>query len=290
MKNFNSRKQKTIKPKLGQHFLFDETILNKIVDAGEVRRSDVILEIGPGKGDLTQKLAMRARKVVAVELDRDLARELERKFKPFRAVVIVPDDIIKFSIFNFKFAKDYKVIGNIPFYITGKILRKFTASKKRPKMMVLLVQKEVAKRVCARPGKMSVLTVAVQTFGSPEIVDYVSRDKFSPPPEVDSAILRIRMYPHSELARELHWYNRRGFLRVTAEEMDNKEAEFFRLIKIGFASPRKQIHNNLKNGYLLTDEEVTSWLKAAGVKRTARAQELGVVDWINLLKSKKSNL
>ncbi len=286
MKDFKFRKQRVIKPKLGQHFLFDETILNKIVDAGEVRRSDVVLEIGPGKGNLTQKLAMRARKVVAVELDKNLACELKYRLQPFRAVVVIQDDIIKFSIANFKFANDYKVIGNIPFYITGKILRKFTASKKRPKMMVLLVQKEVGQRVCARPGKMSILAVAVQVFGAPEIVDYISRDKFSPPPEVDSAILRIRMYPRSLLARELHWYNRRGFLRVTAEEMDQQEAEFFRLIKIGFSSPRKQIHNNLKNGYHLSQEETDEWLARAGIKRTARPQELSVEEWIRLLDTK----
>lgn len=273
-------------PPLGQHFLDDETILNKIVDAGEVKSSDVVVEIGPGEGSLTQKLAFRARKVIAVELDHSLVSKLIRKFAMFKSFEIIEGDILKFSVFNFRYANEYKVIGNIPFYITGKILRKFTANKKRPKLMVLLVQKEVAERVCARPGKMSILSVAVQTFGAPEIIAYVSRDKFSPPPEVDSAILRIRMYPRSALARELGWYNRRGYLRVSAEEMDRLEAEYFCLIKIGFVSPRKQIHNNLKNGYELTDQAVNSWLKAAAIPRTARAQELSVEEWIKLLDSK----
>ncbi len=286
---YKQRKNKfAIKPKLGQHFLYDETTLNKIVDAAEARRSDVILEIGPGTGSLTQKLAIRCRRVIAVELDRALCFSLQKKMQPFRSAQVLRADILKFSIFNFKYADDYKVVGNIPYYITGKIIRKFTANKKRPKLMVLTVQKEVAERVCCSPPKMNILAVSVQVFGAPEIAAYVDRGKFDPPPNVDSAILRIRMFKKSLLAKELGWFDRRGAPKVSPAEMDETEENFFRILKIGFSSPRKQIHNNLKNGLGLEQGEVNAWLKAAGVKRMARAQELGAEDWIRLLENQKS--
>jgi len=285
--SYKSKTKFAIKPRLGQHFLFDEITLNKIVDAAEARRSDVILEIGPGTGSLTQKLAIRCRKVIAVELDRALCFSLQKKMVPFQNVKILRSDILKFSVFNFKYGDDYKVVGNIPYYITGKIIRKFTANKKRPKMMVLTVQKEVAERVCSRPGKMNILAVSVQIFGAPEIAAYVDREKFDPPPKVDSAILRIRMFKKSILSRELGWFDRRGKPKISPAEMDEAEENFFHLLKIGFSSPRKQIHNNLKNGFILSAGEADDWLKAAGIKKTARAQELGVEDWIELVKSSK---
>ncbi len=285
-------KTNNTKPLLGQHFLDDERVLNKIVDAAQVRRSDVVVEIGPGTGNLTQKLAMRARKVIAVELDQKLAAALKSKLRHCRNLEMINDDILQFFEIASehenigKLLRDYKVIGNIPYYISGKILRLFTENKKRPKMVVLTVQKEVAERVCAKPGKMSILAVAVQTFGKPEIVDYIGREKFSPPPEVDSAILKITMREHSCLAQGLGWYGRRGRLTVTAQEMDERETEYFRLVKIGFCAPRKQMHNNLRNGYRLEQKEVDAWLQRAEIKKTARAQELGVEDWVCLLEEK----
>lgn len=287
-----TKRDTNFKPRLGQHFLFDEKILNKIVDAGQVSRSDVLIEIGPGTGNLTQKLAMRARKVIAVELDRHLACELKNRLRHFRNLEIINDDILKFFKISSererigKLLGDYKVIGNIPYYISGKILRLFTENKKRPKIMVLTVQKEVAERICAKPGKMSILAVAVQTFGQPQIVDLVSRDKFSPPPEVDSAILKIEMLKHSRLAQALGWYGRRGRPTVTAQEMVEQETDYFRLVKIGFSARRKQIHNNLRNGYHLEPTEAEAWLARAEIKREARPQELGVADWVRLLENK----
>lgn len=286
--SYKSKTKFAIKPKLGQHFLSDEKILNKIVDAAEARRSDVILEIGPGTGNLTEKLAFRCRRVIAVELDRALAFSLQKKMLPFQNVKILRSDILKFSAFNFEYADDYKVVGNIPYYITGKIIRKFTANKKRPKMMVLTVQKEVAERVCSSPGKMNILAISVQVFGVPDIAFYIDRGKFNPPPEVDSAVLRIRMFGRSVLAKQLGWFDRRGRPKVSPAEMDEAEENFFHLLKIGFSSPRKQIHNNLKNGFDLTQEEASTWLEIAGVKRKSRAQELGVEDWVRLLESKKT--
>lgn len=278
--------RKQFKPPLGQHFLYDEKILNKIVDAAEVCRRDVVLEIGAGTGSLTQKLLLRARKVIAVELDKGLVAELKRKFKVYRNLEVIQKDILKIAHYPLRIT-DYKVVGNIPYYITGKIIRKFLQNKNRPQTMVLLVQKEVAERICAQAGKMSILAVAVQTFGQPEIVDYVGREKFSPPPEVDSAILRIKMFPRSQLAKHLEWFGRRGKPRLSPAEMEEQEQAFFRLIKIGFSSRRKQIHNNLKNGYHLTQEEVEKWLQMAGIKKTARAQELGIGDWIRLVQNSK---
>lgn len=282
------------KPPLGQHFLFDEKYLNKIVDIAQVSRSDVIVEIGPGKGSLTQKLAMRARKVIAFEFDRVLAIKVKGKLKHCRNLEVINADILRFfeivqkSPRLKKILEDYKVIGNIPYYITGKILRLFTQNKKRPKMIALLVQKEVGERVCAKPGKMSILSVAVQTFGQPRIVGYVPREVFSPPPDVDSAILRIDIYKRSKLANELGWFGKRGHLKITAQEMDEQEEAYFRLIKIGFSAPRKQIHNNLCNGFHLSPKEVDAWLSHAEIKKTSRPQELGVEDWISLFEKKGS--
>jgi len=232
------------KPKLGQHFLFDEKTLNKIVDAAEVCRKDVVLEIGPGTGSLTQKLLMRARKVIAVEIDQNLVQKLRSKFRDYRDLKVIKQDIIEFANHELEF-KDYKVVGNIPYYISGKILRKFTSqTKNRPSFMVLLVQKEVGERICAKSGKMSVLSVAIQVFGKPEIVCHVPRDKFDPQPEVDSVVLRIKYFKRSLLARNLGWFGRRGRPTISPLEMDEQEEEFFRLVKIGFSARRKQLHNN----------------------------------------------
>lgn len=279
----NKRKIKSvIKPRLGQHFLLDETTLNKIVDAAEVARSDVVLEIGPGKGSLTGKLAMRCRKVIAVELDRQLVQLLRVKLKHFRNLTVIQDDILAFSAHGLHIA-GYKVVGNIPYYISGKILRAFTENKNRPKMAVFLVQKEVAERVCSCPGKMSILAVAVQIFGEPEIIAYVPREKFTPAPAVDSAILRIRMKPYSAIEQAFGKFDYKGRLKTSTEEINKINQDFFHLVKIGFASPRKQIHNNLRNGFHLDQVETGMWLKAAGIKRAARPQELSVEEWIRLL-------
>lgn len=277
---------KKMKPRLGQHFLFDERILNKIVDAAEVGRKDVVLEIGAGQGSLTQKLAMRARRVIAVEIDPTLVRKLKKKFRDYRNLEILKKDILKITSYELP-VTSYKVIGNIPYYISGKILRKFTQNKNRPQVMVLLVQKEVAERVCARPGKMSILAVAVQTFGKPEIIDYVPREKFKPSPEVDSAILRIKMYRYSKLEETFGEFDYRGRLKTSEDQMAGIQKDFFHLVKVGFSSPRKQIHNNLKAGYNLSQKEVEAWLERGEVRKEARAQELGVEDWIELFKNVK---
>lgn len=274
------------KPPLGQHFLFDEKILNKIVDAAEVSRRDVVLEIGAGTGSLTQKLLMRARKVIAVELDKRLAQPLREKFGAYRNIEIIQKNILQIP--NSRFEIPFKVVGNIPYYISGKILRKFTENKNRPELLVLLLQKEVVERVCACLGKMSILAVAVQTFGKPEIVDYVPKEKFEPPPEVDSAILRIRMYKYSKLEKAFGDFDYKGRLETEDKEIEKIQEDFFCLVKVGFSAPRKQIHNNLQNGYHLSQKEVDDWLSRAKIQKKVRAQELGVGDWISLLENKIS--
>ncbi len=278
------------KKSLGQYFLFDEKVLNKIVDATEVSRRDVVLEIGPGTGSLTQKLLIRARKVIAVEIDQNLVQKLKSRFRDYRNLEVIKQDIIEFADHELEskdYKKDYKLVGNIPYYISGKILRKFTSQiKNRPALIVLLVQKEVGERVCARPGKMSILSVAVQVFGQPEIIKYVPREKFEPPPEVDSAILKITMFERSLLAQKLGWFGRRGRPVISPEEMDKQEEEFFRLVKTGFSARRKQLHNNLQSGYHFAQEEVATWLSHAEIKPRVRAQELRVYDWIKLLEMK----
>jgi len=278
--NFSYQSKKS----LGQHFLFDEKVLNKVVDAARICRKDVVLEIGPGTGSLTQKLLMRARKVIAVEIDPNLVRKLKTKFRQYRNLEIIQANILSYKLQG----TGYKLVGNIPYYISGKILRKFTSQiKSKPSFIVLLVQKEVGERVCASPGKMSTLSVAVQVFGQPEIIEYVPREKFEPPPEVDSAILKITMFKRSLLARQLGWFGRRGRPMISPQEMDNQEEEFFRLVKIGFSARRKQLHNNLQSSYHLTQKEAGDWLSRVEINPKIRAQELKVEDWIRLLKTKR---
>jgi 16S rRNA (adenine1518-N6/adenine1519-N6)-dimethyltransferase len=161
--------------------------------------------------------------------------------------------------------KPFKLIANIPYYITGTIIRLFLENSFRPCLMVLMVQKEVAERICQKPGKMGILSVAVQYFGQPEIIAVVTRDKFDPVPEVDSAILKIKPY----LGREFDL---------------KEEKEFFRLVKMGFSNPRKTLANNLSAGLQVDKKEIIKKLKQLNFKETVRAQELGVEDWKKLLK------
>jgi 16S rRNA (adenine1518-N6/adenine1519-N6)-dimethyltransferase len=260
-----------IKPKegLGQNFLVDKKILDSIICSADVTNNDNILEIGPGFGVLSKELARRAKKVLLVETDRTLFAYLKKEFSQKENFEIINEDILKIpnKKIKEKLGGDYKIVSNIPYSITGKIIRKFVSdSDSKPFDAFFLVQKEVAERICAKPGKMSLLALSVQIFGNPEIIFNVSKNSFWPEPKVESSFLRI-----SKISKEPKIF-----------VLDIKK--FWQTAKIGFSSPRKQLHNNLVAGFKKSIKEVEEALNLSGIKKTARAQELSLEQWQELCK------
>lgn len=251
-----------LKPKksLGQNFLKDGSVLEKIIQSAELKSDDFVIEVGPGEGVLTEKLTQKSSKVLAIEIDQNLISNLEKKFKGNEKVEIINDDILKINLENLTSNRDYKVIANIPYYITSKIIRLFLESENPPKEMILMTQKEVADRIIAKPGKMSLLAVSVQYYANAEILFEVSRDSFFPVPEVDSAVIKIS--------------------NIKKQNTDSKK--FFRIVKAGFSAKRKTLINNLSNGLHLEKDIIEEKIKTAGLKPTVRAQELSISDWKKL--------
>lgn len=253
----------------GQNFLIDDNILRKIVATADLKTSDNVLEIGPGVGVLTQQLVAIAKKVIAVELDKSLFFVLKKEFKGVKNLELINDDILKLTeavlnkLFN---GEPYKIVANIPYNITSFLLRKFLEQfEYKPTEMILLVQKEVARRIVAKPGDLSLLAVSVQYFSEPKIIDYVSKNCFFPAPEVDSAIIK---------------------LKVKNLKFDkDKTKKFFRIVKIGFSAKRKKLLNNLSNGLKIDREIVRQVLISCGLKETVRAQELSLEEWIKINKN-----
>lgn len=252
----------------GQNFLIDREVLEEIVAAADLKKDDTVLEIGPGFGVLTAELAGRVKKVLAVEADRGVASALAEIMAGKKNLEIVEKDILKFKISDLRFPNyGYKVVANLPYQITSAVFRKFLSEEPRPSEITVMVQKEVAERISAPPGEMSVLSVSAQFFGQPEIVAVVPRTAFWPEPEVDSAILRITRIKN-ESEKNLGQIN---------------QEKFFRAVKIGFSARRKQLHNNLSGGLRISGEKVKEILVDLGFDERARAQDLGVNDWINLV-------
>lgn len=255
---------------LGQNFLIDEEVLKLIVAAAQLSPPDVVLEIGPGLGVLTRELARQAGSVLAIELDDKLASILQQTLASFQNVTIITRDVL--SIEPAALLQDtrtdlppqgYKVVANLPYYVTSAVLRHFLEASVKPEMMVVMVQKEVAGEIIAKPGRMSLLSVSVQLYGEPEIVSYVPARCFYPAPEVDSAILRITLYPQP------------------AVEIPDKES-FFALVRAGFTASRKQIVNSLAQGLGLPKAEVLSLLEKTGIVSQRRAETLTLEEWARL--------
>ena len=248
--------------KLGQNFLIDRTAVKKIVSAADLKENDVVLEIGPGIGALTQELAKKAGKVIAVEKDKKMVEILGDTLRDFENVEIIYGDILKIE--------NLKVVGNLPFYLTAPVIRKFLEMKEaKPHSMVLVVQKEVGQRICAKPPRMSILAVSVQVYAEAKIISYISRKSFWPQPEVDAAIIKIT--PKIKLER-------RSLDQINLDL-------FFKVVKAGFSQPRKQLINNLSRK---ADKEKTrNWLIQNKIKPSQRAETLSVKDWINLAKTYK---
>ncbi len=253
------------KKHLGQNFLKSGKALRDIILATGITEADTVVEIGPGKGALTVKLLESAGKVIAIEKDTDLIPVLTEMFQDAIAskkLVLLQDDILTFDIS--KLPKSYKLVANIPFYITGAILEKFLESHNQPACMGLIVQKEVAERVVARDGKESILSMSVRVFGEPKFVDKIPARYFSPEPKVDSAILLIDHIEH---------------------KLKNKEKElFFKLVKAGFAQKRKTLLKNL-GGAGFDKEKLEVLVNSLGFPATVRAENLKISDWISLVKS-----
>ena len=259
-------RQTGIRPKkrLGQHFLVDEAILDTILVAAELSSEDIVIEIGPGLGVLTAELARRAGKVIAVELDTKLASLLKRKLASVPNVNVINADILKVSPSQLLETKgDYKVVANLPYYITSPILRHFVEASPKPSLMVVMVQKEVGNAIVAGPGEMSLLAVSLQVYSKPKIVSYVSSQSFYPPPKVDSAIVRFDLLPQPA---------------VKVADING----FFQVVKCGFSSPRKQLHNSLAQGMGEKPAEVALLLERAGIESQRRAETLSLEEWARL--------
>lgn len=255
------------KKSLGQNFLKSNSILKKIVDAGEIQKGEIILEIGPGKGVLTEKLLGSRCKVLAVEKDRELYEFLKIKFAEeilSGQFNLIYGDILKFDTKAYSLKPSaYKVIANIPYNITGAILKKFLTADHQPECMVLMVQHEVAQRIIASPrhggasGKESLLSISVKAYGTPKMITKVDKRYFSPAPKVNSAVIKI-----AEI-------NRKSF-------KDSKgEARFWEIVKNGFAHKRKKLSGNLKN---IISNTNPAFLQI----KDKRAEDLSLQDWLNL--------
>jgi 16S rRNA (adenine1518-N6/adenine1519-N6)-dimethyltransferase len=248
------------KKSFGQNWLRDEYVLDEIVKAAYVSDDDNVLEVGPGLGTLTDKLVKTGAKVTAVEADKDLLPRLNNKFQGKDNFSLVEGDILKFDLSQLP--SGYKVVANIPYYLTSNLIRNLLESKNPPTAMVLLVQKEVAQRILAKPGDMSVLAFSVQYYAKPEYVMDVKKELFEPIPKVDSAVIKITMLPTPAFAA------------------DTKE--LFRLVKAGFGEKRKMLRNSLAGGLGIDTEKVEELLSASNIKETSRAQELTMQDWERL--------
>jgi len=253
------------KKRLGQHFLIDRSASKKILKASGIQSGDVVLEIGPGIGNLTQELARAARKVIAVEKDREMIKVLERTTKDFKNIKIIQGDILKINPGEYNLeSKKYKIIANLPYYITSPAIRKFLESERHPEEMTLMVQKEVAQRIVAKPPNMSLLAVSVQFYARPEIITFISKKSFWPQPKVDSAIIRIKnIHKNKRISR----------------------GKFFKIVKAGFSQPRKQIINNFIRGLKIDRKKAEQWLSKNSINPERRAETLEIGDWLTLLKT-----
>lgn len=248
------------KKELGQHWLHDREVLGHIADEAGLTKDDTVLEIGPGLGTLTSELLRRAGKVVAVEFDEELAKKLPAQF-PGTNLTVVHDDILKFDLSTLP--SGYKVVANVPYYITSKIVEKLVTASNQPSTIVLLVQKEVAERLAAEPGDMSILAISAQAYAEVKLGDTVPAELFTPPPKVDSAVVVLETRPESLLAG-----------------VDEKL--FWRVVKAGFSAKRKKLRSSLAGGLQLPKPKVEELLKSIGVNPDDRAESLSISDWKKL--------
>ena len=264
-----------MKPKkyLGQNFLKNDAIVLDIVKAAEIKTDDLILEIGPGLGILTDQLVKTGAAVIAVEKDFDLITKLKRNIGEPKNLKIVHQDALWFDLNDLK---KYKVVANIPYNITSPLIRKFLESNNKPELLVLTIQKEVAERITAKPGSSDrgLLTIIVEFYAEAKIIFEVSRKEFYPVPKVDSAVVKIK--PHTNFGS---WCG-----KLVQPEI------FFKIVKAGFSAKRRQIHNSLGATLRLPVDIIAAVLLAAEIKPMSRAEDLTLENWLNLYHELKDKL
>lgn len=246
--------------RLGQNFLVDPANLQKVIDAAQVSSGDSVLEVGPGLGSLTRLLAQQAARVVAVELDARLIPPLEEVLTGFTNVELVQGDILALHPASWKQPPGYLVVANIPYYITSALIRRLLETDPQPARMILTVQKEVAERICAGEGKMSLLALSVQVYGQPRLAANIPAGAFYPAPQVDSAVVRIDLFPEPRLPMPVL-------------------ESFFRLAKAGFSQKRKNLRNSLAGGMHWSSSQADAILERAGIDPRRRAETLSIEEW-----------
>jgi 16S rRNA (adenine1518-N6/adenine1519-N6)-dimethyltransferase len=259
------------KKHFGQNFLVNMGVVTKMTAAAELSKKDAVLEVGPGLGAVTKELSLTVNRVIAVERDRNLAEALQKEFSESSNVTIVQEDILKASLgkngLNLK--KGYKVVANLPFAITAPLIRKFLEDDNPPSVLVLLVQKEVAQRICSKPPRMNLLAVSIQFYAQPRLVTVIKKGVFWPQPKVDAAILKIVPFE---------------------KKSEISPLDFFRIVKAGFLHPRKQLLNNIKEGLAIEKQETERLLMSCGISPSQRAETLSVSDWERLASSWKTEV
>ncbi len=250
------------KKTLGQYFLVNREILKFIIKAAELSKNDYVIEVGAGLGTLSLEILETGAKLLAVEKDRDIIDVLKKNTKKYEDIQILEADILKLSNEDLGIYKGlkYKVVANLPYYITSPVLQYFLEKEEKPQELVLMVQREVAKRITAGPGNLSILAISIQIYGKPEIVCEASRSNFFPEPQVDSTVIKIT--PYGKLFFDIK----------------NKKL-FFQIVKAGFGERRKQLHNSLAGGLDLPESDIKKMLDAANVNPTWRAENLSIPDW-----------
>ncbi len=252
---------------LGQNFLIDDAALQRIVDIAHIQPGQDVLEIGPGLGSLTRLLALQARRVVAVELDAGLIPPLQEVLQSYPNVQIIQGDILALNLSQMMDLEEasaaYQVAANIPYYLTSALIRLLLETPRKPERLTLTVQQEVAERICALPGEMSLLALSVQVYGAPQIAARIPAAAFYPPPQVDSAVVRIDIYPAPAIPAAL--------LPV-----------FFRLAKAGFSQKRKNLRNAISGGMAWSTQQAEELLNAAEIDPRRRAETLSLAEWQRL--------
>ena len=248
---------------LGQNFLQDPIALEKIVSAAQIQPTDTVLEIGPGLGSLTRYLAASAKEIIAVELDQHLLPPLKASLAQYSNVRIIHGDILELNLNELIRTNDYIVAANIPYYITSAVIRHLLESDSKPQRIVLTIQKEVAQRICEKPGDMSLLALSVQVYGKPRIAALIPAGAFVPSPNVDSSVLTIEIYPEPLIPKGL---------------LDT----FFRLIKAGFGQKRKTLRNALSSGLYISPTAAAELLHRAEIDPMRRAETLSIEEWQRL--------
>ena len=251
-----------VKKELGQHWLTDRFILSEIAGAAEILSTDTILEIGPGLGTLTSELLRQADKVIAIEFDKDLAAKLPGQF-PGKNLEVRNEDILSFDLDTLP--KNYVVVANVPYYITSKIVQKLMTATNKPRIAVLLVQKEVAQRIAAKPGDMSILAISAQVFAEANLGIEVPKQFFTPPPKVDSQVIILKVRDEPLIASP-------------------DEQAFFRVVKAGFSSKRKKLRSSLAGGLGIEKSEAEIMLNDRGISPNLRAEDLSIEQWQLLTK------